>query len=662
MKKILTKILLTKILAKIRQLFNIDHDRQRKGIQATKHGMFNNFLYALKTTWQLNCKFLIFIITGSVALALYTLAGVYLPKIALDLVSKGVTTEEIIRTMIMVGIAILVISLVKSYSDVIGSFEFDKVQYQLMGKYIRKVFTTDFCNMENPEFLDLTERAVRANYYNTGFHGYCMRAKYVLSDAVLVIIAGVAIVAINPWLIVVLAAISYVIYKIFDNTMEWSKVNVNDALASNYRKHYYFASTAKDFRYAKDIRLFKMVDWIETMWSDVNAAFYVVAKKNHNRWTTCEAKMSFLRLIQNIILYTVLIYMIFNKGLSIADFVMYIGLVASFSETMTDLFSNLVWMNMNKLQMDDYRTFIDWVESEPDRENGEGVETNINFGKYEFEFRNVSFKYPGHDKYVLKNVNLKINAGSKLAIVGVNGAGKTTMTKLLMRLYEPTEGVILLNGEDIKKYDRETYFKIFAPVFQNVELFAFPIWQNVSMKRPDETDRNKVENALKRSGLNEKIDKYDKGIDTLLLKIFDQKGIDLSGGERQRLAMARALYQERSVLVLDEPTAALDALAEDKMYQEFNSMVQGKTALFISHRLSSTRFCDKIVLFEDGQVVEEGNHDELMKLNGKYADMFEIQAQYYVENGNGNVEDKLLDGNGSSDSADGKAKEGDGNE
>lgn len=637
------KKLLTKILTKFRYLFSIDHDRQRKGIQATKHGMFNNFVYALKTTWKLNRRFLIFIMIGSVALALYTLAGVYLPKIALELVSGGVSTKEIITTMVIVGIIILIIALVKQYADVIGSYEFDKVQYQLMGKYLRKAFTTDFCNMENPEFLDLTERAVRANYYNVGFHGYCMRAKYVLSDSVLVIIAGAAIAVINPLLVVVLAAISYVIYKIFDDTMEWDKVNVNDALASNYRKHYYFANTAKDFKYAKDIRLFKMADWIENVWNDVNAAYYLVVKKGHNKWIACEAKMSFFRLIQNVILYAVLIYMIFNKGMSIADFVMYIGLVASFSETMTDLFSNLVWMNMNKLQMDDYRTFIDWVESQPDKENGEGMETNIDLGKYEFEFRNVSFKYPGHDNYVLKNVNLKINAGTKLAIVGVNGAGKTTLTKLLMRLYEPTEGTILLNGVDVKKYDRNTYHKIFAPVFQNVEMFAFPIWQNVSMKRPEETDRNKVEAALKKSGLNEKIDRYESGIDTQLLKIFDQNGIDLSGGERQRMAMARALYQERNVLVLDEPTAALDALAEDKMYQEFNNMVQGKTSLFISHRLSSTRFCDKIVLFEDGQVVEEGSHDELMNQNGKYAEMFEIQAQYYVDSEGNN--DNSLDGN-----------------
>mgnify|MGYP001033012935 FL=1 len=238
---------------------------------------------------------------------------------------------------------------------------------------------------------------------------------------------------------------------------------------------------------------------------------------------------------------------------------------------------------------------------------------------------------PGHEKYVLKNINLTIEAGSKLAVVGINGAGKTTLTKLLMRLYEPTEGRILLNGVDVKKYDRDTYFKIFAPVFQNIEIFAFPVWQNISMKPENETDKNRTMEALERSGLDEKINKYENKIDTMLLRIFDPNGVDLSGGERQRLAMARALYQNREVLVLDEPTAALDALAEDRMYQEFNQMVKGKTAIFISHRLSSTRFCDKIVMFEDGRIIEEGTHEQLINANGKYRNMFQVQAQYYKD-------------------------------
>jgi len=219
----------------------------------------------------------------------------------------------------------------------------------------------------------------------------------------------------------------------------------------------------------------------------------------------------------------------------------------------------------------------------------------------------------------------------KLAVVGINGAGKTTFTKLLMRLYEPTEGRILLNGRDVREYDRTKYFEIFSPVFQNVETFAFPIWKNISLSTEEATDKNEVAIALKRSGLSHKVECFSKGMDTEVQKIFYEDGIDFSGGEKQRLAMARALYKEGKVVILDEPTAALDALAEDRMYREFNEMVKGKTSIFISHRLSSTRFCDEIVMFRDGQIIEQGTHEELLACKGSYANMYDLQAGYYKE-------------------------------
>lgn len=620
-----------KILEAIKKFFSASHERERKGIQATKHGMFNNFVYAVKLTWQLNNQFIIAMIVMGVLSALYMLIGIYIPKIVLALVENKVTTDTMIKVLVAVGIIILVVKLINTKAQYVGEYAWDKVYKGLVSKYLRKSFTTDFKNMENPDFLDLIERSKHAMYNYQGISGYCRRGSNILSNIVLVVIAGAAIAVINPLIILVLVVISYFIYKILDSTMEWMKVNFRDAMSSNFRKNYYFSSTARDFKYAKDIRLFKMQDFIEQTWKDINTVYYAACKKNHRKWVMCEAKMSFLRLFQNLLLYVVLIYMVLNKGMSISDFVLYIGLVASFSTAMTDMFCNMVWMNMNRMELDDFRTFMDWNEDKPDIEKGQGVSKNIGLKQFEFKFENVSFKYPGHEKYVLKNINLTIEAGSKLAVVGINGAGKTTLTKLLMRLYEPTEGRILLNGVDVKKCDRDIYFKIFAPVFQNIEIFAFPVWQNISMKPENETDKNRTMEALERSGLDEKINKYENKIDTMLLRIFDPNGVDLSGGERQRLAMARALYQNREVLVLDEPTAALDALAEDRMYQEFNQMVKGKTAIFISHRLSSTRFCDKIVMFEDGRIIEEGTHEQLIKANGKYRNMFQVQAQYYKD-------------------------------
>ncbi|MBR3646026.1 MAG: ATP-binding cassette domain-containing protein [Lachnospiraceae bacterium] len=620
-----------KLVKMIKDFFSNEMDIKEKGIKSKDYGTVDNFIYAVKISLKYNKAYIFALIFGSVALSLYQLMVIVAPKIVLELVDRQVTTQTMVWIMVAFGVAITLLNYISGKAGNIMDYGFDKVQYNLMADYLRKVFYTDFKNMENPDFLDLTERARRATYYNCGFHGYCQRVRFVLNSLTVAVISGAAIIFIHPLIVVTLGILSYLSYRFFENTMQWNKVHFEDAMAGTWRKLTYLQQSTTDFSYAKDIRLFGMSNWIENIWNDVNTVFIKRCKLRHNKWVMCEVKISTLNLIQNAILYSVLIYMVFNKGLSISNFVLYVGLVSGFSQAMFELFSNLVWMHLNKMQMDNYRTFMDWEEEQPDDSKEEGTISNIDMDKYEFVFENVSFKYPGHDDYVLKNVNLKIEAGMKMAVVGINGAGKTTLTKLLMRLYEPTEGRILLNGVDVKKYDRSKYYEIFAPVFQNVEVFAFPIWENISMRERERTDFELVKKTLVQSGLDEKISKYDNGIETQLLKIFDSNGIDLSGGERQRLAMAKALYQNRSVIVLDEPTAALDALAEDRMYQEFNSMVEGKTSIFISHRLSSTRFCDTIVMFEDGQVIEQGTHDELINKDGKYAYMYHVQAQYYQE-------------------------------
>lgn len=228
-------------------------------------------------------------------------------------------------------------------------------------------------------------------------------------------------------------------------------------------------------------------------------------------------------------------------------------------------------------------------------------------------------------------MSLRLTAGEKLAIVGLNGAGKSTFVKLLCRLYEPTEGTIYLNGKDIRTYPLADYFHLIAPVFQEDESFAFSIAQNVSMKEEKEQNREQIAKSLLEADLKEKIDELTNGIDTSLYKNLDDNGIDLSGGQKQKLMLARALYKNAPVVVLDEPTAALDALAEKKSYENFDKFAAGRTTVYISHRLSSTRFCDHIAMFEAGRLAEYGTHEELLQKGGKYANLFEVQAQYYKE-------------------------------
>jgi ATP-binding cassette subfamily C protein len=250
---------------------------------------------------------------------------------------------------------------------------------------------------------------------------------------------------------------------------------------------------------------------------------------------------------------------------------------------------------------------------------------------YDFEFKNVSFKYPNSDKYIYKNLNIKIQAGQKLAIVGHNGAGKTTFVKLLCRLYDVTDGEILLNGINIKKFNKNEYYTLFSTVFQDVKNLAFSVAENVALTEEKQLCLEKVQNALEQAGVYEKVSSLKKGMSTAMQKIMDDEGIEFSGGENQKVSIARALYKNGPIMVLDEPTAALDALAENEVYLKFNKIVQNKTAIYVSHRLASTHFCDKIAMFEQGKLIEYGTHDELIKLGKKYFDMFSIQAKYYKE-------------------------------
>ena len=249
---------------------------------------------------------------------------------------------------------------------------------------------------------------------------------------------------------------------------------------------------------------------------------------------------------------------------------------------------------------------------------------------YNLEFRDVSFRYPNTEAYALRHVNLKFKIGEKLAVVGMNGSGKTTFIKLLCRLYDPTEGEILLNGVDIRKYDYREYQSIFSVVFQDFRLFAFPLGQNVAAG--ENYDRLKAEQCLREAGFGEQLDKMPRGLDTMLYHDFDKDGVEISGGEAQKIALARALYKDAPFIVLDEPTAALDPVSEYEVYNKFNEISGGKTAIYISHRLASCRYCHQILVFHEGAIIQRGSHEDLLaQSDGKYAELWEAQAQYYTK-------------------------------
>ena len=609
------------------------------------YGFLNNFIYALNIERKSNLRLLAITLIKPIGDIVGTLLNSYAPKYVLSFIEDDLLFNTIIMYTVIICLIMMILDVISTTCYNSFEFEYRKTEGYVEKKRMDKLFHTDFKNMESPEFRDYAQRAKTALNRGKGFHGVLYQSRNFIAQGTLMILSAALIGIQNLLMMIIFIVISFGIVKISSFFTKRDKIKFSDAMAPTWRKMNYLESTTKNFDFAKDIRLFNMSNAFFNQLSGVNETYKELNRKHHNRMVLWEVSLGSVLIVQKILMYTWLVYNVVTGAYQISDFVLYVGLVSTFHASVG--YVNWIYSDMrtNSLMINDYRNFVDWKEDRETADEKDGYITEINLDKFEFRFENVSFKYPGHDNYVLKNVNLTIKNGAKLAVVGVNGAGKTTFIKLMMKLYEPSEGRILLNDVDIKEYNREEYFKLFSPVFQNVECFAMPIYQNISFAEEDKTDMNKINEVLEQSGLSEKINSYEKGIHTNLLKIFDKEGIDLSGGEKQRLAMARALYKDGKVIILDEPTAALDALAEDRMYREFENMIHGKTAVFISHRLGSTRFCDKIAMFEDGTIVEEGTHEELMAKNGKYAYMFGIQSQYYDEKqkNSDNVEDADLE-------------------
>ena len=327
--------------------------------------------------------------------------------------------------------------------------------------------------------------------------------------------------------------------------------------------------------------------------------------------------------ITNGLIYLYVALKAFAGAFPVGNIVQYAGAILQFGEGFGSLVMGAGMMVNNNPYLEKVLDFLDTPSK-----RYKGTKPLAADGNYEIEFRNVSFKYPSSENYALKNLNMKLNVGQRLAVVGMNGSGKTTMIKLLCRLYDPTEGEITLNGVNIKEYDYRQYLSIFGVVFQDFELLPFTLGQNVATGM--EYDKVRVLENLEQSGFGDKLNGMPNGLETYLYKSFENDGVEVSGGEAQKIALARALYKNSPFIILDEPTAALDPIAEYEIYSTFNEIVGDKTAVYISHRLSSCRFCDDIVVFHEGELVQRGDHDTLLEDGkGKYKELWDAQAQYY---------------------------------
>lgn len=598
-----------------------------------EYGVIGNSFWILGRIRKYRPALMWLMIVGAFTNSLMQYMWSFIGKFVIDIVQRQASsTDKSVKPLIIllcITTAVELVSMgINTYADNKRYNSFIYVRFKLIVEKIAKSLTMNYETLEDPKMLDRMEKAGQATSgNNVGCEGM-MHSVYSIMVQLLLILATLSTLAtLNVLLVAFIAVMALLQYLFFIYTAKKDKKNVWDKLAPTWRKLSYMERTTQDFAYAKDIRIFGMKNRLSKKQSEVNAEKYRRYALNKNYYSYNSIYAHTISLIRNAVTYAYLIYCVVYRDLSIGNFTLYLGIAGTFAGGLTTLLNGLGDHKRCSMQVDDFRSFLDII-SDDDTDT-----VPIPRGKgYTFTFENVSFKYKGQEKYAVKNLNLTLEQGKRLAVVGLNGAGKTTFIKLLLRLYDVTEGRILLNGIDIRRFDRKEYYELFAPVFQNVEIFAFPMSENVSMKSPSETDCVKAEECLRRAGMGDKIDELADGVRTELLKVIYDDGVDLSGGQKQKLALARALYKDAPIVVLDEPTAALDALAEYKLYKDFDGITEGKSAVYISHRLSSTRFCDGIAMFRSGEMIEYGTHDELLARGGAYAEMFEVQAQYYKNN------------------------------
>ncbi len=443
----------------------------------------------------------------------------------------------------------------------------------------------------------------------------------------LFIIYIILLTNVNIILIIVSSVISVLSYFVIKKINEWGYRNKKEK-EEYISRISYAQKRSEDVSFAKDIRIFGMREWVDDMYYASVSLLQNFITRGEKQYIKADFIDLLLTFSRNGITYYYLINLILANEITTAEFLLYLSTVTAFTSMLKQFLEKMNEINKHSIEISSVLEFLNLKEIFK-FEDGEKLEIKEN-EKYEIELKNVSFKYESDDKYTIKNFNLTLKQGEKLAIVGLNGAGKTTLVKLICGFYNPSEGEVLLNGKDIKKYNRRDYYKFFTAVFQDFSILEITVLENITQS-VDNANLEKVKDCIEKAGLTDKINSLEKGINTYVGRTVYDDGVELSGGENQRLMLARALYRNSPFIILDEPTAALDPIAESDIYNKYNDMTKDKTSIFISHRLASTRFCDRIIMLQDGNILEMGTHAELLNLNGEYAKLYDVQSKYYKE-------------------------------
>ena len=610
--------------------------KKNKDKKKPKYNMFQNSWFMINLAWKQKEKKVIFtailLVLFGVALNLINL---YIAPTILDAIETKVSFEQLITTILVFVGALVLTYASNAYVNANILYGRISVRTEIISMLNNKACRTSYPNIENDEFYKLSEQAsLYCSSNSEATEAIWDTLTKLLTNILCFVFYTGLLLMIKPIMLIIILVTTLAGFFI-NNYLSEYKYKHRKELAEQDKRLSYINGASSSLDYAKDIRLFGLRSWLNELHDKSMATLHAFNNKIAGVYLWARIADLILAFLRNALAYVYLIGLVVNNEITVAQFLLYFSAVEGFSTLVTGVMTQLNVLKKQSLDLCVVREVLDYPEVFK-FEDGQDLVVNSN-QEYTIELKNVSFRYPGKDKNVLTNINLIIKPNEKIAIVGLNGAGKTTLVKLICGYYDPTEGEILLNGVNIKTFNREHYYKMFSAVFQNFSLLAGSVATNVAQTE-DNINYDLVYECIEKAGLKVKIESLPLKYESKLNREVYEDATNLSGGELQRLMLARALYKDAPIIVLDEPTSALDPIAEADIYNKYNELAKNKSSLFISHRLASTRFCDRILFIGDEQILEEGTHEELLVLGGKYAELFEVQSKYYREGGVDNEE------------------------
>ena len=586
--------------------------------------MKDNFKYMLSNWLKWDKKSLKFFFLWVPALVLQPLVTAYIPKAMIDAIDNGVTVGDMTVIVALLSLLLtLTIWLDPFMKELVrGGARIVRMRYAVAA--FRKTLTTDYVNIESFEGREKQKRAEA--FYNARFSSgadFVEQCAHFLVCVIGVIASSVLLYKVNYFMILLIlltCVCEFFLLKI----LKTKQSETTDNYSKLSGKFEYFYKLSKNAEASKDIKLYGFSDYLVKTAADFIYQIEHINAKYTKQSAAISGVRALLNLVRELVAYAYLTYLVLKNRLSVSEFIFCFGIITGFSNWIMNLVFSFMEISRCCTDCALYREFVEESVSEG--------KTEVDFGEVRsIEFSNVFFTYPASDTETIRNMSFKVNKGENIAIVGENGAGKTTAIKLLCGLYYPSEGDILINGRSSKEFSSDSYFDLFSAVFQDYCFMPMTIAENITAEQS--YDKERLFAAFDKAGITDKINSLSEKENTLMVKDVYKNAADFSGGEKQKLLLAKAVYKNAPVLILDEPTAALDPISENELYLKYNELTEDKISFFISHRLSSTRFCDRILFIKDGAVAESGTHEELMAKKGAYYRMYQTQSMYYREMG-----------------------------